>query len=100
MAQSAIYKVTCLRCKEKGEEAQYWGETGRTCYDRGAEHLQGIRNKSSNSTFWRHHQETHGESDPPSFQMERYKTVKGNLARQSLEGRLIDTFKGKYPLNT
>ena len=99
MAQSAIYKVTCLKCKEKGEEAQYWGETGRTCYDRGAEHLQGIKNKSASSTFWRHHQETHGEDDPPSFQMERFKTVKGNLARQSLEGRLIDNFKGKYPLN-
>ena len=31
--------------------------------------------------------------------MELYRVVKGNLARQSLEGRLIDNFQGKYSLN-
>ena len=28
------------------------------------------------------------------------RSVKGNLARQSLEGRKIGTFKGDYPLNS
>ena len=99
MHQGAVYKVTCLSCKDKEEVAQYWGDTGRTCYDRGVEHLQGINSKSSNSTFWSHHKEVHRESDPPRFQMELYRVIKGNLARQSLEGRLIDNFQGKYTLN-
>ena len=97
--QGAIYQIECLKCKAEGAEAHYWGETARTCFDRGAEHLGGIKAKSEDSTFWRHHKEVHGEDTDPQFSMRVKRTLKGNLQRQALEGRLIDSFKGQYPLN-
>ena len=40
------------------------------------------------------------EETEPRFRMKVERSVVGNLARQSLEGRKIGTFKGEYPLNS
>ena len=36
--RNILYKTTCLACKEKGKDTNYYGESARTAYERGKEH--------------------------------------------------------------
>ena len=100
MKQGILYVIDCLTCKEENKVTQYWGESGRSGFDRGQEHLMGLRNKSSNSCLWNHHQETHGVTSEPSFQMKVHKSYPSNLSRQVAEGIKINHFKGDMQLNS
>ena len=59
-----------------------------------------MRSKAESSGFWIHQSEVHGKDVEPRFKMKVEQSIKGNLARQSLEGRKIRAFKGEYPLNS
>ena len=37
--EGVVYTITCKKCKEGGILAEYWGETARTAFERGEEHL-------------------------------------------------------------
>merc|ERR1711954_137298 len=69
MRPGVLYSITCTTCMEEGKKAQYWGETARTGYDRGLEHLGRLKNKSESSGFWIHQSEVHGEEQEPRFSM-------------------------------
>ena len=77
--------MTCMHCLEKGKKAQYIGETGRTPFDRGLEHLNTIRRGDEESPLVEHHQKTHPEVQP-RFRMEVIDFPKTNLQRQVKEG--------------
>ena len=59
MAQGANYTITCMICKDNGVQVKYFGETARTPYDRGHEHLSELGAKNSDSPLSEHMSEEH-----------------------------------------
>ena len=55
-----VYKVTCSTCREDGRVANYIGESGFSCYSRGANHKAGFRQEDPRSALWSHAVEHHG----------------------------------------
>ena len=61
--QGVVYLMTCMKCKEEGRGAYYVGESARTPYDRGLEHLKAIRKGDMESPLVEHEEEYHGGLD-------------------------------------
>ena len=60
---NAVYKIECTRApctNEGGTLATYIGETCRSYYTRGSQHLNLYKNKKDNSRLWKHCKEEHG----------------------------------------
>ena len=57
--EGLVYQITCLKCKGEGVLAQYWGETARTAFERGEEHLEGLAAKYEKNSLWKHSQIHH-----------------------------------------
>ena len=73
--------------KVKGE---YRGQTGRTLHSRMAEHIRGLKSKSSHCPLYRHYQETHKEDNQePEFVMEPSRSTRSNLERLATEAEEI-----------
>jgi hypothetical protein len=70
------YKITCQTCK-----AEYHGETSRTMYCRGEEHLKALDRKSSDSVLWAHCVSKHGE-EMVNFEMKATGYFTEPLTRQ------------------
>ena len=81
-----------------GKEVTYFGESGRTSYDRGLEHLRSIQNGDTGHACAKHHLECH-QGEPWNFTMKVVRGHKYPLQRQTFEGRLIADFKGTENLN-
>ena len=106
-----MYRGTCITCKEKGISSKpdimgnivkvensprginsvYIGETSRTCFTRGKEHLQSMdnpnRTSSRSNAFVRHRELYHeGEESEVKFQFEVVKKFEKPLQRQVWEG--------------
>ena len=110
--ENIVYRGTCLTCKEKGISSKpdsmgnivkvensprginsvYIGETSRTCFSRGKEHLESMRNPnrtSSRSNAFVRHREVYHEGDEESevkFKFEVVKKFEKPLQRQVWEG--------------
>ena len=56
--KNAGYKITCSECK-----AEYHGETSRTMFCRGKEHLKGLTEKRKESVLWEHSESVHEGRD-------------------------------------
>ena len=89
MRMGAIYRISCQICQSEGQKTYYVGETARTPYDRGIEHLKAISKGNEESPMVEHHLEDHLGTEP-SFKMEILRYPKTTLLRQVSEGVLID----------
>lgn len=49
-----VYKTTCNTCTSLGSRCEYWGETSRSSYLRGPEHLKYFTNKTEQSNMFKH----------------------------------------------
>ena len=58
---NTVYENTCLLCKETGSTRLYIGETSRSTYRRGSEHLRDLLNSSEKSHMHQHIVGTHPE---------------------------------------
>ena len=96
--QSVVYKMICGGCKEQGQTGEYYGESARSAFDRGAEHIKALRSNDNSNPLVAHWKEFHGESEW-NYSMKVIKTFKSPLQRQSCEGFLIANFKGDVLLN-
>ena len=61
MKESVLYSIRCDECKKEERNVEYWGETGRDCFERGGEHLTGCREKCEDNPMWKQILEQHGE---------------------------------------
>ena len=86
-------------CKEEGKRAIYIGESARTSYDRGVDHLRSVERRDQDHPMVSHYREVHPEVDQVWMEMKVVSHQEKNLYRQSLEGHLISTFKGDHLLN-
>ena len=92
------YNLDCQLCKEENVKATYFGESARTMYDRGSEHMSALMSRSPDSVLVQHMVETH-EGMEPTLTMKLVKSHQSPLYRQVHEGLLIDQFKGEIPMN-
>ena len=86
--QGGLYRITCLICKAEGKETCYYGESARTLFDRGQEHLKALKSKNLESPLWEHQTLEHG-SQIPEFKMEALSFISSALVRQTTEARKI-----------
>ena len=92
--QNLIYEITCITCQRSEKVSIYVGETARTSFDRGAEHLNDLKRKSKESPLVNHQIEDH-EGQECEFQMKVKEFAKTNIMRQALEAHHIELHEGK-----
>ena len=98
MQQGCNYIITCMICKEQGNQVQYFGESARTPYDRGLEHLAALKAENIESPLWEHHTEDHN-TEEPQFEMKVSGYKLKPLERQAEEAAKLDEFTGLKFLN-
>ena len=98
--QGVLYKLVCKICTQEGREKQaiYVGESARTPFDRGAEHLKLMEREDPESPAVEHTQEMHPGQET-SFSMEVISFPKTTLQRQAMEGHYIGLNEGQNLLN-
>ena len=84
MRQGCIYLMTCMMCEKEGRHSYYIGESARTPYDRGHEHLSAIRRLQKESPLVEHFTEDHS-GQTPDFEMKIIGTPTSNILRQTGE---------------
>ena len=97
--QGVVYCITCITCKLQGVKAHYWGESGRTGYDRGLDHTRDLSAGNKNSPLVTHWSDHHGGEGDPNFQMKVVKQHDRPLSRQIHEGQQIANYKGDIIIN-
>ena len=96
--QGIVYHIDCLICSQEGLRTQYVGESARTAFDRGAEHLGALKRMDQKHPMVEHHLEEHrGQQVSCRFKVIKYHDRP--LQRQAHEGFLIANFKGHKILN-
>ena len=69
-------------------ETKYIGETGRTIFDRGLEHLTAHRKRNPESTLVEHEVNAH-QGEMVEWKMEPVQFIPRNLLRQATEDHFI-----------
>ena len=91
------YEISCVR---PGCNYVYVGESGRSAYVRGKEHLRGLEKKDAESVFVQHIKECHGGdfSEPPCHQFKMSVTQCHNTALDRLVTEAVKINKSEKPL--
>ena len=88
--RNILYKTTCLACKEKGKDVNYYGESARTAYERGKEHHNDYQALSDDSHMAKHHVIEHPDKEGKlKFAMKVLKCYRTAFARQVHEAVVI-----------
>ena len=102
-SSSVVYNISCNRRPCKGEEEgcahEYVGETSRSCFTRGSQHLALYVKKSDSSMMWRHTEKVHGgmigsKKGIHDFTMKRLSTFGDCLTRIVEEAVEIKEMEG------
>ena len=100
MNQKATYEISCKICQvEKGRKTSYIGETARTPFERGADHLGDLKNWRMSNALVKHLAESHPGRGWDHFSMKVLNTHRSPMERQIKEGQLISSYKGDEILN-
>ena len=99
MQESVCYQISCDRCQAAGVSAQYCGESARTGYTRGREHLKGhVKGLESNALAKHdsvHHGGTYGD-----YSMKILRRHDKPLSRQIHEATVIDNNSAMIMMNS
>ena len=124
--EGVVYRGTCLTCKERGPaskpntngeiiripegqrrsvESVYFGETSRSCFTRGKQHLQSLANPENPSNrsnaFVRHREDFHtDEEENVQYRVDVVKAFKRPLERQVWEGVEIHSSSAGVLMNS
>ena len=94
------YTIHCLECRRTGRDVEYVGETSRTTFERGIEHLNDLENEVSGKPLWEHVKEDHGgRVDRSWFKMSMVMKHQTALQRQIREALAIEGSKADVVLN-
>ena len=83
-----------------GERSVYVGETYRSSFERGSEHISSYSNRSETSHMWKHHSSKHREEEEISFSMKVIKQHRTSFSRQTHEADLIEMMDSGEILNS
>ena len=79
-------------------ETLYYGESARTCFDRGVKHLTALEKMDLESPLVEHHAQDHPQEEP-RFEMKAKSFHDEPLHRQCEEAHLIEAFTGAKIMN-
>ena len=94
-----MYRITCQECKSKGVDCEYIGESSRTAFLRGSEHLDDLRKKSEKSPLWKHCVDEHA-GEKVNFSMKVTRGHKTPLTRQIQESVEIENSTANILMNS
>ena len=97
--EGIVYSIACEECKGRGVVAEYVGESSRTGFLRGGEHLDDLRNKREKSPLWKHCEEHHQGAEV-NFSMKVGNSHRTPLTRQIQESVKIENSKAAILLNS
>ena len=124
--EGVVYKGICITCKERGiaskpgdngeviridgeqrrsVESVYYGETSKSCFVRGRQHIESIENEAGHSgttnAFARHRELYHkGEEEDVQYKVEVVRRFKKPLERQVWEGVEIHSSDAEVVMNS
>ena len=97
--ENICYRVFCLECGLANVKAEYTGESSRTSYLRGREHLEGLARRSDKNALWKHCVECHGGREV-QFRMKVLRGHRSPLTRQIQEGVEIENSQADIIMNS
>ena len=97
--EGIVYKITCQECKSKGVSSEYIGESSRTAFLRGSEHLDDLAKKCEGSPLWKHCVEEHN-SEEVKFSMKVTGSHRTPLTRQIQESVKIENSTANILMNS
>ena len=97
--EGIVYSLTCQECLSKGILAQYHGESARSGWTRGLEHLSLLENEDDSSPLWKHCVEHH-ENIKVQFSMKVEKSHQSPMTRQIHESCAIEHSKSVILMNS
>ena len=99
--ENVTYTITCRECARSGKKAVYWGETSKTGYKRGTEHVDGLKREVEKAPLWRHSRVFHnGVKRIEWYRMKVEKVHRTPLVRQISEGVEISRCDADIVMNS
>ena len=100
--RNVTYLTWCRRCKEKGKDSQYLGETSRTGFERGIEHEGDRRAEKEDTHMIEHILQEHPDTEKGEevFSMKILRGHRSALTRQVNEAVIIANSWSKNILNS
>ena len=98
--RNVVYRTCCLKCKEKGENRYYYGETSRSSYERGKEHQADSISMSTDSHMVKHAVVEHEGDTEIKFSMKVLKVHRTAFRRQIHEAVMIQRNEQNSILNS
>ena len=86
--RNLVYSNQCLDCKEKGKVSIYLGETSKSAYERGGDHVTDYKSKKEDSHILKHQVTEHNQA-APRYQFRILARFQSALMRQVTEAVLI-----------
>ena len=97
--EGIVYKISCEQCKVRGVTSEYVGESSRTAFLRGAEHLADLASRSEKSPLWKHCTEEHAGVEV-QFRMRVVRKHRTPLTRQIQESVEIENSAANILMNS
>ena len=97
--EGVVYRIKCQECAGRGVSTEYLGETSRTGFLRGGEHLDDLRCRRNKSPLWKHCMDQH-EGKEVGFSMEILRRHKSPLTRQIHESVAIENSSARFLMNS
>ena len=97
--ENVVYCISCQECTKNGKKAEYTGETSRTGYLRGKEHLEGLKEEKEDNPLWKHCEIEHS-GEKVGFRMKIVKGHRSPLTRQIHEAVEIQYSKADIVMNS
>ena len=97
--ENVVYRISCLECGARQVKAEYTGESSRTAYLRGREHLEGLESQDDDNALWKHCALQH-DGRKVKFMMKVLRSHKSPLTRQIHESVEIDSSTANIVMNS
>ena len=88
--RNIVYATICQECHHEGKVVKYVGESSRSAYERGREHVNDYRNLSLDSHMLKHNILYHPEKEQVDFKMRILEAHKNAFSRQIHEAVAIE----------
>ena len=99
-SQGVLYEIVCPECKEQGRRTAYIGESARTAFDRGLQHLRAMEGGVDGHPLVDHYRVDHPDHPQVEGEMKVLRCEERNVYRQATEGYYISNFQGYKILNS
>ena len=98
--RNIVYRTSCIECRRNGKKRYYFGESGRSGFERGKEHRTDFLSMNTDSHMLKHAVVEHGGDTDLQFSM---KVLKGHMtafSRQIHEAVVIEKNESSSILNS